>query len=289
LAANFDPFPISAAMGQGTHIWNGAGTGGNGASATSAASFSRRQNNLITYNMPTMNGFDASFAFSAANEAAGSTTSASTIQKPRMYSGMLSYTNGPLQVGAAYERHIDYNPGGVTAAVTSTTSRLAVTAVLGGAYTGGNDSMYTLGVGYTFMGSLRLSGIYNRIQYNNITTAAQNTGTDLSVNTYGVYADWAISGPHRVRLGYSVQGSTRGTFTGNSVGLYVGNAGAGQTGVQKLHGEYAYALSKRTELGLAYAKTNNDLNAAVSVGTGATTPNAGESQSFFGALIRHKF
>jgi len=298
MAANFDPFPISAAMGQGAQMWNQTATGGNGyegrlSTATTSyasntqASFSRRQNNLITYDAPTMNGFDFSLAYSAANEAT-SVNSASTIQKPRLWSSMLNYTNGPLALGAAYERHVDYNPGGATSAVASNATRVGVAAVLGGNYAGSNDSMYTLGAAYTFMGSLRVSGVYNRINYNGITTVAQGVGTDMTVSTWGVYADWAVSGPHRVRLGYGSQGSTRGTFTG-AVGSWTGNAGAGQTGAQKIHGEYAYALSKRTELGLAYARINNDLNSTITIGTGSNTPNAGESQSFYGMLIRHKF
>jgi len=268
LAAQFDPFPISAAMGQGGQMWNA--TASNTANAATPASFSRRQQNLITYNMPTMNGFNASFAWSSANEATAA-NSASTIQKPRLWSAMAAYTNGPLQLGIAYERHVDYN------------------AAAQAAYTGSNDSMYTLGAGYTFMGSLKVSGVYNSINYNNITA-----GQDMSVRTWGIYGDWAVSGPHRVRLGYGVQGSTKGTYNGgtvaaNMVGSWVGNAGAGQTGAQKLHGEYAYALSKRTELGLAYAKINNDRFSNITIGTGSNNPNFGESQTFYGMLIRHKF
>jgi predicted porin len=112
LAAQFDPFPISAAMGQGAQMWNATASNTSNPTAvatTTASSFSRRQQNLITYNMPSMNGFDASFAWSSANEATG-TTSASTIQKPRLWSAMAAYTNGPLALGIAYERHVDYNP-----------------------------------------------------------------------------------------------------------------------------------------------------------------------------------
>lgn len=287
VAAGYDPFPISAAMGQGAQMWNAtASNTGNGLGQTQA-SFSRRQQNLITYNMPTMNGFDASFAYSAANEATAA-TSASTIQKPRLWSTFANYTNGPLALGVAYERHVDYNPGGAVSAIASTTAKLAVGATLGGNYAGSNDSMYSLMAAYTFMGSLKISGIYNRINYNGITTAVQNAGFDMTVATWGLYADWAVSGPHRVRLGYAQQGSTKGSFTG-AVGSYAGNAGAGQTGSQKFHGEYAYALSKRTEVGLAYARINNDLNSSITIGTGSTTPNTGESQTFMGMLIRHKF
>jgi len=110
----------------------------------------------------------------------------------------------------------------------------------------------------------------------------------MTVATYGVYADWAISGPHRIRLGYANQGSTKGSFVG-AVGSWVGNGGAGQTGSQKVHGEYAYAMSKRTELGLAYARISNDLLSTITVGTGGNNPNAGETQTFVGMLIRHKF
>ena len=60
-------------------------------------------------------------------------------------------------------------------------------AKCGGNYAGSNDSMYTLGAGYTFMGSLRVSGVYNSINYNNI-TAAQ----DMTVRTWGIYGDWAV-------------------------------------------------------------------------------------------------
>jgi predicted porin len=283
LAAQFDPFPISAAMGQGAQMWNATASnvsnGGASTANSNAASFSRRQANLITYNMPTMNGFDASFAWSAANEATAN-TSASTIQKPRLWSAMAAYTNGPLALGIAYERHVDYNPGAIG---------LAGGAAPAGSYVGSNDTMYTLGAGYTFMGSLRVSGVYNSINYNNITG-----GQDMSVKTWGIYGDWAVSGPHRIRLGYGSQGSTKGTYNsgavvGSQVGSWTANAGAGQTGAQKLHGEYAYALSKRTELGLAYAKINNDRFSNITIGTGSNTPNFGESQTFYGMLIRHKF
>jgi len=277
--ALFDPFPIAAAHGQGAHMFGGTasnvsgsgggfGPGNSTTTSTNAASFSRRQSNLFTYDMPTMNGFDLAFAYSAANDATAA-TSASTIQKPRLWSTGVSYTNGPLALGAAYERHIDFN-----AAQTST-------------YLGGRDSSYQLGAAYTFMGSLRLSAIYVNMKYENL-AGGTLTGQDMSVNAYGVYADWAISGPHRLRLGYNNQASTKGTYNG-TVGVYNANAGAGQTGAQKYIIEYAYALSKRTELNLAYSTMRNDRASNITIGTGANTPNYGESQNYFGLRVNHKF
>ncbi len=271
--AQYDPFPISAAMGQGSLMWNA--TASNAINGGTPASFSRRQQNLVTYDMPTMNGFDASFAFTTANEATAA-TSASTIQKPRMWAASVNYTNGPLMLGAGYERHQDYNA-----------------AVLG-TYSGGNDAMYSLAAAYTFMGSLKVSAIYNRINYNNLTNVV-GAGADMSVNTWGLYGDWAITGPHRVRLGYGNQGSTRGSYNGlgaaanAQVGTWTGNGGAGQTGTQKFVIEYAYALSKRTEVGLDFATVRNDRFANSTIGTGSNTPNYGETQNFTGMMIRHKF
>jgi len=263
MIALYDPFPISAPHGQGAQMFNA--TASATANGATPASFSRRQNNLVTYSMPTINGFDAAAAFTSANEATASVSS-TTVQKPRMYSAMVNYTNGPLLVGASYERHIDYNPAASAA------------------YLGGRDSAYQFGVSYTFMGSLKVSAIYNNMKYDNV----NGVGADMSVSTYGVYANWAISGPHSLKLGYGNQGSTKGTFTG-TVGAYTGNGGAGQSGAQKLHTEYSYALSKRTEFSLGYARVMNDRNSNITVGTGSNTPNYGETQSWFGMRWNHKF
>jgi len=269
MMANYRPFALSYPVGVGL-LFNQSGSNVNNSSDNT--SFSRRQNRLITYSMPTMNGFDASFAYSAANEATTG-TSASTIQKPRLWSAMVNYTNGPLMLGAGYERHMDYNPAAATAAGGPINT---------GAYTGGRDNSYQLGAAYTFMGSLKVSAMYANLKYET------GAGNDLSQNNYGLYADWALSGPHRIRAGYTNMGSTKGSFNG-TIGTLTGNGGAGQTGAQKYSFEYAYALSKRTEWSLGYGRQNNDRAANIAVGTGSNTPNFGETQTYLGMRIKHSF
>ncbi len=267
----YDPFPISAAMGQGAQMFNA--TANNTANGATPASFSRRQQNLITYDMPTMSGIDASFALSAANEASAQTT-ATTVQKPRLWSAMVNYTNGPLSLGLGYEKHLDYNP-----------------AAAGVAYKGGDDTALELGVAYQVTSGLRLSGIWNSFKYENVNAASQ----DMSVKTYGLYANWDVTGPYTVRAGYSVQASTSGSFgTGlqantAQIGSWTGNGGAGQTGAQKIHLEGLQALSKRTVIGVTYAQISNDRFSNITIGTGSVNPNFGEKQTFMGGLIRHKF
>jgi predicted porin len=266
--ALYDPFPISAAMGQGAQMWNA--TASNTANAATPASFSRRQQNLITYDMPTWNGFDAAIAFTSTNEATAA--GALTVQKPRMWAAAVNYTNGPLMLGGGYEAHKNYNPGALAT------------------YGGGTDDMWTLNAGYTFAQVFKLGVIWNRINYSNVTV-----GTDMSVRTWGLYGNWAIMGPHTLRLGYGNQGSTSGSYNGlgaaanAQVGVWTGNGGAGGTGAQKYVVEYAYALSKRTEVGLDYAMIKNDRFSNITIGTGSNTPNYGETQTFAGMMIRHKF
>ena len=302
MTAMFDPFPISAAMGQGAHMWNE--TASNTGNATTVgdtsklvsisdaktASFSRRQANLITYDMNSMNGFDAAVAYSATNETSASTYAAQVL-KPRMWSAMAAYNNGPLSLGIAYENHHNYNPGfgnGNTAsgAPTSGDARGVVTG-----YTGGDDTMVSLAAGYKVSDALRLSAIWNQIKYQKV-----NGVDDMGVVTWATYADWNISGPHRVRLGYNVQNSTTGTFNGMSatatsqIGKWTGNGGAGDTGAKKIVLEYVNHLSKRTEAGVTYASLSNDRFSAQTIGTGGSTAtNFGQKTTFMGMLIRHKF
>jgi len=131
VTALYDPFPISAAMGQGAQMWNA--TASNAVNGGTPASFSRRQANLVTYDMPSMNGVDASFAFTSTNEASAMNTT-TTVQKPRMWSAMVNYTNGPLGLGLGYESHHNYNP------------------LASATYGGGDDTLMSLAAGYAVNG-----------------------------------------------------------------------------------------------------------------------------------------
>jgi predicted porin len=275
LTGNYDPFPISAAMGQGAHLWNATASNTiNNDTVTSngLTSFARRQANLITYAIPTMNGVDAAIAWSATNEASIQNT-ATTVQKARLWSAMVNYTNGPLGLGLGYENHSNYNP------------------LNNAGYLGGDDTLVSLGAGYEVSPALRLSGIWNSMKYGNMNAA----NADMSVKTWALYANWNVSGPYTVRVGYGVQESTSGSLGAGvqanavRVGTWTANGGAGSTGSQKFHIEGVQALSKRTEVGVSFAQHSNDRYASVTIGSGAKAPNFGETATHMGMLIRHKF
>jgi predicted porin len=53
--------------------------------------------------------------------------------------------------------------------------------------------------------------------------------------------------------------------------------------------EYNYALSKRTEVGGAYVRLQNDRFANTTLGTGSVAANYGETQTWLGLIMRHRF
>jgi predicted porin len=251
----------SGAYGIGSLMWNESGSNvgnGNGNAAAIAgvgangqvvpfpnangASFTRRQAQSLNWHSPSWSGFQVMFAFSAAAEAieggGGRTllTSATMNAKPRLWSIGGSYRNGPLYIGAGYERHKDYNPGATTT------------------YTGGRDRAWLIAASYTFAKSVKLSGIYTKLDYDT------GPGQTLDVDGFSILVDWAISGPHGLRAGYTRADDATGTPGSPNVGSLAAPTAAGRTdsGAALWAIQYYHMLSKRTEVNFGYARLDND-------------------------------
>jgi len=287
-AAPARPWSTSGAFGNAELLWNGSasnvgngltaatqgiGTGGTG---TQTAGWSRRQANSIFYHSPSWGGFGFQAAVSTLNESTAA-TNATVAQKPRLWSLGGMYSGGNLYVGAGYEKHKNYNPASQ------------------GAYTGGNDSGWNLSAAYTFAGVFKLSGVYTDIRYD---LAA---GLESKRQGFGIYGDWAIAGPHRVRMGYTKAKDTKGSAgafgsTGNCAGGgiainsgWCANGGAGDTGADLMAIQYAYAFSKRTEVNFGYARLDNDRLARYALQTLSRPANAGENQDAWVLGVKHTF
>ena len=251
------------------------------------ANWWRRQSRLLTYITPVIQGFQASISMSAANEQSTTQSIGSGIQKPRLWSTGVNYTNGPLKLGVGYEIHKNYNPGALVQSAV-----VGPTGTQTGNYAGGTDSQLVLGAQYAFMNNAVL---VNAIWVN---TNYQILGNlTMSQTNWSLNGSWNIAGPHTIRLGYVNVGSTGGTYgaggAGNFapalVGQMTANGGAGNTGAKKYQFEYAYAFSKRTEVSLGIAQVKNDAQSAILIGTGGTVPNYGETQSYYGMRMTHVF
>jgi predicted porin len=250
------------------------------------ASFFRRQASSWTYHSPVWSGFQLQGAFSAANETTG-IPSANPL-KPRLWSVAAHYDNGPLYLGAAYERHNDYNPGNATVNIGQTACAGAGAA---SCYSGGSDDGWLLGAGYTFAGKFKLTGLYSR---NNYETAG---GGEMRIRGWAIFADWAVAGPHIIRAGYGSVSDSSGTSMQNvavykaplasTCGITSAMSCAGDTGAKWWNVHYEYRFSKRTGVLVNYNRIDNDSNGAISLGKTAAI--AGGDQSAMGIGIKHRF
>jgi len=241
-----------------TFAGNSTGTaaiGGTTSVALNRNVWKRRESGLIYYETPSFSGFQVLAAYSAAN--ATNAVDATTAQKPRVGSIAGMYSNGPLNIAAAYEKHWDF-----------------------GSIGGGNDDRgWTIGASYNFMGNLLVGVQYIDTRYE-ITS-----GSEASKKNWFVGADWNFAGPHHVLAAYVNAGDTKGSATaaqaalatanGNGItsgnGAVVVNGGAGQTGANWWELMYGFDFSKRTNMKFGYVQLNNDDAARYSLGGMATT------------------
>jgi predicted porin len=253
---------------------NAEGTG-------NAVSFYRRQSNSIHYHSPQFGGFQFQGAFSTANEGTG--LALSPLQ-PRLFSTAVHWNSGPIYVGAAWERHQDYNPGNrvVLRPTVGIGGAGTTVAAPSGVYSGGDDDSWQVGAAYTFAGVFKLSGYYTRNEYETSNT------TQLETNAFSIFADWKLAGPHTIRAGYGklrdVKGNSIAGSAGGSVGSYVSGS---NTGADWWNIHYEYAFSKRTAGVVAYNALSND--SAARIGMGKVTPTLGGSQTSLGVGLKHRF
>ena len=270
------------------HIISGTSTTTGVQSPSSAAAVSnlcpsvyrRRQNNLLTYETPNFSGFTAMGAVTSRNYASAAT---SAVLKARLYSLGGQYSNGPVYVGVAYEKH----------------SNFYSIPVVGGAI-GGDDRGWTIGGSYTFSNNLKLGAHYNDFKASASLPAVGAIGGDTKVKTWHIGIDWMISGPHGVRAAYSRAGDVSGASivapitVANPTG-FVGTpmnarpASGPNTGVDMWQIRYVHMLSKRTELTLGYSKTNNRNAATYETGGTTSVQYPGADSSAIAASMRHSF
>jgi len=267
----------NALYGGGFTLLGGGASSGN-ANSTAAGggaagtSMYRRQANSVNYASPNWGGFSLAAAFSAANETVGIPDSVSL--SPRLYGINGMYATGPFWVGASYESHNDYNP-----------SALAI-GTAAGQYNGGTDDNWTIGAGFTFQG-FNVRAAYSDSKYE-----AGNAGAETKAKGYALYADWNIAGPHTIRAAYISLDDLSGN-NASAVGVYrptttaAGVDISNGTGAKVYTIVYSYALSKRTELSVAFNTMDNDNNA--NFNQGVTSATLGGKQTSLGVAVRHSF
>lgn len=226
------------------------------AGAKADASFHRRQGNSIQYWTPDLHGFTGRFAVSL-NE--GKTTTTTTVPElsPTIYSGMLSYAKGPVNVRYAYERHQDYfglsQMGGTNPSLTNDSS---------------TDQGHQVAVQVSLPTNTKISAVGERLSYANSDEGA------AVVDEYTRMAYFALVqqrfGDHQVWASYgqALRGSCSVTGGGDcsTKGL-----GASQLGLG-----YSYSMGKSFDLFAAYYQMVNNRSSTMGIGNAPAPATGGD-------------
>jgi len=242
----------NAQCGTGLNNGNGSLTvGGNGVCATevtgNTTSWSRRNNNSIQYWSPVFSGVQFRLATALANyQSADTSPTLSGVQKPKYYSGNVTYARGPLALAAGYESHEGFRPG-----------------ALAGANANPKDNAFQIGGKWDFgLGQVGVG--YEQLKYNDNGVAG---GSGANANNGGMKVPSAVvngrvnAGPGAVWASFSKSQGGKSCTTATA-SMVIGNAACGVQAKMTTVG-YDYIMSKRTKMFVAYTKIDNGWNGTV--------------------------
>lgn len=234
-----------------------------GTTPTGANAWDQRTNNTIAYVTPNFSGLSATLAyvadtgtpFAATSTVSGDCAAGLDCNKRDAWSGAVNYNNGPLMVGAGYEKHNSFV--GAAAPFADVSAHI-----------------WRVVAGYSFAGA-KIGGLYEKASGDTGTTTVVNNGADRKA--WGLFGNYAI-GAVTLKANYLKADETNN----------VANSGAKQYTLGA-----DYALSKRTTAYAFYAKVKNDSAASYGLGTAGTSNysygNLGVDPSVIGVGMKHSF
>ena len=248
-----------------------------GASAgTGASTWDLRTKNTIAYVTPDFSGLSAVVAY--VTDWTGATTTTSPCVGPvagvqagldcnkfSAWSGAVNYNNGPLLLGAGYEKH-----NAMTTAAADYSAHI-----------------WRVVAGYSFAGA-KLGALYEKASGDTGVAAANINAADRKA--WGLFANYAI-GAVTLKANY-LKADEQGS-----------GAAATNTGAKQYTLGADYALSKRSTAYVYYAKVKNDGNTTGGAGyglgagagdsnsvvAGSAAANLGTDPSVFGVGMKHTF
>ena len=225
---------------------------------TTAIASASRTPNIIHYTTPNFSGFTAIVAYSTGPSGTQQADLTTAARKGSAFHVNPNYAASNFQVGYSYWNSKP-DTGGVTLATGDQRS----------------DKLY---------GSFSMSGFKVGLSWDKSrikSSTGATSGTELGNRTaWSIPASYTM-GNNQFHFHYTKARDDKAT--------------AAQDGAKMIALSYQYTLSKRTSVGLTYAKITNDAAAAYnfftgsSLGNSAIASNAGEDPRLMAATIRHAF
>lgn len=221
-----------------------------------------RTPNVIMYDSPNMSGFSARVAVSTAFRAAEGTgvraAGAADPGKGSATNVALNYANGPIKAGYSYWRGTTEGGKGATLATA-------------------DQRGDTLQFGYTFPMGLAIGLGWNKSKLETTVGDADRTAWVLPVSY--------VFGANQVAFTYARANNTGGSFAANN----------SDTGASAYTLSFGHAMSKRTNVGVAYTKLDNKARATYDLfglganGATSTAATAGADVSQVSLNMNHSF
>ncbi|HSA71740.1 MAG TPA: porin [Burkholderiales bacterium] len=220
--------------------------------------FWRRISNSVHYQSPVFGGAQVKIAYQTNQDKA----STGVVADPSLMSGSITWAGmgGRLRIGAAFDRHDDFTTIGET------------------------DTGWRVTGGWNF-GFADVGLAYEQMTY-------KTPGGDCDATQMGIGVAIPV-GQGAIRGSYSQADDIEGTFNGAGT---CGALGAGDNGAKQYNIGYDYRFSKRTTVGVGYAKIDNDAFAAFtwsglssSQNGQSVNPAVGSDVEIFFVSIIHRF
>ena len=304
-----------AVSGQNTAAWCTATAGGTAATcANFGMNFDRRERSSIQWWSPNWNGFEVRGAYNVTADNGGITVSNQAFGrntlKQNIWDLSLSYTNGPLVVGYAYERQNDtlaaavrtfgtIQTGGEAAAVGTQNGTWTFgtgAAAAGNSFMSGSTGVgHRLGAKYVFGNGIGIGGMWESLKWDmrygvdaGAAAAASQNLTSLKKTAWRLQANYTWSS-HFVGVDYVRANAMSGGIT-NASAAASNTFDGSSSGSRAWQLHYNYALSKRTAIGAYYNSINNETNANYSgIVFGGIASAAGAKPKYLGMQVRHSF
>lgn len=232
------------------------------------AAFNRRQGNSVQYWSPTWMGFSGRIACSVDEGRTTATLSTPSIA-PQIWSGLLTYAQGPFKISYAYEHHSDYfglaQLGGSAAGTATNPSS--------------TDSAQELVASYAFSTGTKVSAIVEELTYGSNDSVVGAIRHYKRQNWYALVQQ--RFGVHQLWVGGGEGGAGTCTRTGGAA-----------TTTQGLEGSqwslgYSYSLSRNVDLFMSYYGMTNGQSGSLAEfpPVGTVAPGADTKGFGIGALL----
>jgi predicted porin len=254
-----------------------------GGTGLTAIAGTTRTQNVVHYTTPNWGGFTGIIAYSSNPTAtdgdlAAGAGSLSDDRKGRAWNLNPNYAAKNWQVGYSYWNS---KPDGGTATVAALT-----TAGITGAFGTANQISHRLYGHYEFGFGLKVGLAWDssKLESDNSSGSLVGNSTLSKRTAWSIPFQYSFMGKHQIT----------GHYTKAKSDSKIDDFGINATGANMWALGYSYDLSKRTSVGVTYARIKNSQNASynlftatsLGVGTGVL---AGEDPRIFGTTLRHAF